>query len=133
VLAVKQGGTRELPAEQIAWKTFKAGPTRPSFLLVGNELYTFSDKGFAACADARTGKQHWQERLGGDYSASPTYADGRIYISDQDGKTHVITPGTEFHSEGVNTLEAGCMASPAIVGDTIYLRTKKALYAISKK
>jgi len=133
VLAVKQGQSGKLPPEAIAWKTTKAGPSRPSFLLVGNELFTVSDTGFASCVDAKTGSQHWQERLGGSFSSSPTLADGRIYISDQDGKSHVLATNKEYKSFAVNTLDAGVMASPAIVGDALYLRTKTHLYCIGKK
>ncbi len=132
VLAVKQGGAGVLPKDSVVWKTIKAGPTRPSLLLVDDLLYMFSDKGFASCVDAKTGMQHWQERLGGDFSSSPTLADGHIYISDQDGKTHVLAVGKEYKSEAVNKLDAGCMASPAMIGDAIYLRTKTHLYCIGK-
>ena len=60
-------------------------------------------------------------------------ADGHVYVSDEAGKTHVFAAAKEFKSEAVNTLSAGCMASPAIVGDAIYLRTKTHLYCIGKK
>lgn len=133
LLAVKQGGVGKLPTEAVVWKTVKAGPTRPSFLLVGDELYTISDLGFAACVNAKTGEQHWQERLGAAFCSSPTLAEGRIYVSDQEGKTHVLEASKEFRSLAQNKLDAGCMASPAIAGDAIYLRTKTHLYCIGKK
>jgi outer membrane protein assembly factor BamB len=133
VLAVKQGGSGMLPSSAVAWKTMKAAPSRPSFLLAGDNLFMVSDKGFASCLDAKTGQQHWQERIGGEFSASPVLADGHIYMCDQDGKTHVLAAITTFKSEAVNKLDDGCMASPAIVGDAIYLRTKTHLYCIGKK
>ncbi len=133
VLAVKQGGSGMLPSSAIAWKTIKAGPSRPSLLLSGDELFMVSDKGFASCLDAKTGKPHWQERLNGDFSASPVLADGHIYLCDQDGKTDVVAASTTYKLEAVNMLDDGCMASPAIVGDAIYLRTKTNLYCIGKK
>jgi outer membrane protein assembly factor BamB len=133
VLAVKQGGSGMLPPSAIAWRTIKAGPSRPSLLLAGDGLFMVSDNGFASCVDAKNGKQHWQERLGGGFSASPVLADGRIYMCDQDGKTQVIAASTVFKSEAVNKLDDGCMASPAIVGDAIYVRTKTNLYCIGKK
>jgi len=133
VLAVKQGQAGKLAPEAIAWKTTKAGPSRPSFLLVGDDLFTVSDNGFASCVDAKTGKQHWQERLSGAFSSSPTLSEGKIYISDQDGKTHVIAAEKDYKSLAVNTLDAGVMASPAMVDDAIYLRTKTHLYCIKKK
>lgn len=133
VLAVKQGGSGTLSPAQIAWKTVKAGPSRPSFLLIDDMLFTVSDNGFAACVDAKTGKQHWQERLSGSFCSSPTLADGHIYLFDMDGKSHVLAVGKQYESQAINTLADGCMASPAIVGDAIYLRTKRSLYCIGRK
>jgi outer membrane protein assembly factor BamB len=134
ILAVKEGGAGKLTPESLAWKTLKAGPTRPSFLLVDDLLFTVSDNGFVGCLDAKSGQQHWQDRLGGSYSASPTLAEGRIYVSDQDGKTRVFAAKKDaFELLATNTLADGCMASPAIVGDAIYLRTKTHLYCVGKK
>ncbi|MCE9530082.1 MAG: PQQ-binding-like beta-propeller repeat protein [Planctomycetes bacterium] len=134
VLALKQGGKGMIPKEDIVWKTIKAGPSRPSFLLVDDLLFTVSDNGFASCVDAKTGTQHWQERLGGAFCCSPTLAEGRIYISDQDlGKTHVFAAAKEYKPIAVNSLDAGCMATSAFVGDAIYMRTKTHLYCIGKK
>jgi outer membrane protein assembly factor BamB len=133
ILAVKQGGSGMLPPQQIVWQTNKAAPSRPSYLLIDDMLFTVSDNGFAACVDAKTGKQHWQERLGGSFCSSPTYADGHIYLFDMDGKSRVLAAGKEFASLSINTLADGCMATPAMVGDAIYLRTKTNLYCISKK
>jgi outer membrane protein assembly factor BamB len=133
VLAVKQGGAGILPPESVAWKTNKATPSRPSLLLSGDMLFMVSDQGFVACFDAKSGEQHWQDRLGGDFSSSPILADGRIFVSDQESKTHVLAVGKEFKPLAVNKLDSGCMASPAAVGDAIYLRTKTHLYCIGKK
>ena len=60
----------------------------PSPLLVGDELYIVNDGGIASCLDAKTGETIWQERIGGNFSASPLFADGRIYLLDEDGKMH---------------------------------------------
>lgn len=133
VLAVKQGGSGMLAPDQVVWKTIKAGPSRPSLLLVDDMLFMVSDDGFAACVDAKSGTQHWQERFNAPFSASPTLAEGRIYVSDQDGTTQVYKASKEFESLAKNKLDEGCMASPAIVGDAIYLRTKTHLYCIGTK
>jgi len=133
VIALKQGGTGMLPPSQIEWKLTKAGPSRPSFLLIDDMLFTVNDNGFVSCVDAKTGKQHWQDRLGGGHCASPVLADGHVYTFDMDGKSRVFAPAKEFVSQAVNTLEEGCLASPAIVGDAIYVRTKHHLYCIGKK
>jgi len=133
VLAVKQGGAGILAPEQVQWKTVKAGPSRPSFLLIDDALFTVSDTGFASCVDAKTGTQHWQERLSGAFCCSPTLAEGRVYIGDQEGKFHVYAAKKEYEPIAVNTLDAGLMATPAFVGDAIYMRTKTHLYCIGKK
>jgi outer membrane protein assembly factor BamB len=83
------------------------------------------------CLDALTGRRRWQERLKGTYSASPVYADGRIYFVNEDGVTTVIAPGTEFRSLAVNTLEGTTYASPAVVDGSIFIRTASALYRIA--
>jgi hypothetical protein len=69
-------------------------------------------------------------RLGGNYSASPIYTNGRIYFFDQDGKSTVIQAGREFKVIAVNQLDGGFMASAAVSGNALYLRTKTDLYRI---
>jgi outer membrane protein assembly factor BamB len=133
LIAVRQGGSGDVTKTGIAWKFNRGVPTRPSPLLVGDQLYMVSDKGIATCLDALTGKLLWQERLGGSFCASPLYAAGHIYLADEDGKTHALAPGPTFQSVAVNQLDAGCMASPAAVGDALYLRTKTHLYCIGRR
>src|SRR5262249_24313581 len=130
LLAVRQGGSGDLSKSGIAWKTSRNVPTRPSPLLVGDLLYLVSDRGIASCLEAKTGKQLWQERLGGDFCASPVYAAGHIYVADEEGQTHVLAAGSTFRSVAVNRLDAGCMASPAVAGEALYVRTKTHLYCI---
>ena len=82
----------------VAWTVKKGAPHTPSLLLVGDELYMVTDKtGIATCVDAHKGKEHWQERIGGNYSASPIYADGKIYIQSEEGPALVSKPGKTFH------------------------------------
>ena len=98
----------------------------------GDELYLVSDKGIATCLDAKTGEVHWSERLGGNFSSSPIYADGRIYVGNREGNTFVIAPGKAYKLLATNTLEGSIMAAPAAIDQVIYLRTDKALYALQK-
>ncbi len=123
LLAVKPGG-------EVVWKYGRSVSLTPSFLLVGEELYMVSDNGIATCFDAKTGTVHWQQRLGGTYSASPTFADGRIYFQSEDGETVVIAPGKEFRKLAVNQLDGQTLATLAISGGQIFLRTGTHLYAI---
>jgi hypothetical protein len=77
----------------VAWTLRRAAPLTPSPLIVGDEIYIVNDGGIASCLDARTGKTHWQQRLGGEYSASPVFADGRIYFLNEEGSATAIAPG----------------------------------------
>jgi len=82
------------------------------------------------CVEAATGDEVWQERIGGEYYASLLYADGNIYAFNQDGKATVLKTGRKFEVVATNTLAAGFMASPAVDGKALILRTKTHLYRI---
>ena len=89
-----------------------------------------SDKGIATCLDARTGEVHWTERLPGNYAASPLSADGKIFVSNRDGETAVLAPGPTFQKLGTGKLDGPILASPAAVGQALYIRTEKSLYRV---
>ncbi len=129
LLAIRYDGTAD---PEIAWKVEKAMPNQPSPLLIGDQIYTIDDRGVASCIDAHTGEVHWQERLNGNFSASPLFADGNIYASTQDGQTIVLKPETSFRKVAENQLDGALMASPVAVGNAIFLRTDQALYRIQK-
>jgi outer membrane protein assembly factor BamB len=133
LLAVKEGGSGVVPKEAIVWESDKGIPTRPSLLLVGDLLFAVSDGGVISCYDAKTGKVHWTERLNGQYTASPVYAAGHVYLPNESGKTTVIKASKDYEPVAVNELAAGCMASPAILADGLFLRTKTHLYCIGPK
>lgn len=120
----------DITASHLAWNLKKAAPLNPSPLAVGDELYLVSDNGIATCLDAASGAEHWQERLGGNFSASPTFADGLIWFLDEAGKMTVIKPGKTFEQIGTNTLEGRTLATPAFVDQSIYLRTDTHLYRL---
>ena len=120
----------DITESHLAWNLKKAAPLNPSPLALGNELYIVSDNGIATCLDAATGTQHWQERLGGNFSASPTFADGLVWFLDEAGKMIVIKPGTTFEQVATNTLEGRTLATPAFVDQSIYLRTDTHLYCL---
>jgi outer membrane protein assembly factor BamB len=136
LLAVHQGGKGKLTKDAIEWKINRAVPTRPSLLLTDNLIFMVSDKAIASCLEAKTGKQCWQERLDSrdEFTASPVYAAGNIYFTDESesqGKTHVVAARPTFELRAVNKLDSGCMASPAIAGEELFLRTRTHLYCIS--
>lgn len=120
-----------LPQPVHRWKYSKGAPTMPSLLLVGEELYFVSDSGgFFTCLDARTGTEQFRERLGGNHNASPLYAGGRIYLPSREGSVMVLEPGRKFHPIATNTLAGKIMATPAVVGQSIFIRTDRSLYRI---
>jgi outer membrane protein assembly factor BamB len=131
--AVRVDGSGDVTESHLAWNMKKAAPLNPSPLLVGDELYLVSDNGIATCLDAVSGEQHWQERIGVNFSASPTLADGRIYLLDEKGTTTVLAPGKTFETLATNALEGRTLATPAMVDNAIFLRTDTSLYRIEKK
>lgn len=131
LLAVRADGAGDVTGTHVAWKMGRSAPLTPSPLLVGDELYIVTDTGVATCLDAATGRQRWQQRLEGTYSASPVYADGRIYFLNEDGATTVIAPGTQFRALATNTLDGMTLASPAVSNGSIFIRTASHLHRIA--
>lgn len=129
VLDANAPETRSGPLE-LVWKTKRGVPKKPALLLHDGLLYGIDDNGVATCWDAATGKVHWNERIGGNHSASPVLADGRIYFCNEEGKTTVVATGNTFRKLADNNLGNGCMASPALVGRSLILRTKGAVYRV---
>jgi outer membrane protein assembly factor BamB len=132
LLAIRLGGKGDVTQSHIAWKWDRDVPVKPSPILVDGLLYMVSDNGKVSCIEAATGKMIWSEKISGQYSASPIYAGGRIYFFNHTGKTTVIAAGRELRTLAVNELDAGCMASPAIVANAMILRSKTHLYRIEK-
>jgi len=129
-LAVRPEGKGNVTSSGVAWRLSRGAPLTPSPLLVGDELYLVSDNGIASCLDAKTGKPHWQQRLGGSHSASPIYADGRIYFLNEDGEATVLAPGKQFQKLAVNALSAQTLASIGVSGGSFFIRTSQHLYRI---
>ena len=133
LLAVRQGGNGLITDTHVAWRVKRGVSNKPSILLIDDLIYMIGDTGIASCIDAKTGAQVWQQRIGGEYSASPVYADGKIWMFSEEGKTTVIRPGRTFEQLAENKLDEGFLASPAIAGKAFYLRTRTHLYRIEKK
>jgi outer membrane protein assembly factor BamB len=89
-----------------------------------------TDLGILTCLDAASGKELWRERLSGNYAASPTLADGKIYLFSEEGNATVIAPGDAFQTVAANQLDGRILASPAFADGAIYLRTDSHLYRI---
>ncbi len=121
-----------LEESQLAWRSRRGIPCKPSPLLVGDLLFMIDDSGIASCVDAKTGTDVWRQRISGNYSASPIFAEGRIYACSEEGKVIVLDAGREFKVLAENRLEDGFMASPAVSGKALYLRSRKNLYRVEE-
>lgn len=130
LLAVKPGGKGDVTATHVAWKVTKSVAKKPSLLLVDEVIYMNNDAGIVTAIDAKSGQEIWSERIGGNYSSSPIFANGHAYFFSEEGKTTVLAPGREFKKVAENKLEGGFMASPAVTGNALILRTKTHLYRI---
>jgi outer membrane protein assembly factor BamB len=128
--AVRPDGKGDVTAAHVAWKVEKGAPKTPSPIVVDDLLYAVNDDGMGMCIEVATGKEVWRERIGGTFAASPVYGDGRLYFFNQQGKATVLKAGRTFEVLAANTLDAGCMASPAVSGKALFVRTKTHLYRI---
>jgi outer membrane protein assembly factor BamB len=130
LMAVRLGGEGDVTGTHVVWRRNRSAPSTPTPVLVDGLLYTVSDKGIAACLDAKTGVQHWMERLGGNYSASPVYADGRILFLSEEGVARWVRAGKEYELVQMNELSGRTFATPAFDGTGMYLRTDTELLKI---
>lgn len=130
--AIDPKGKGDITDTHVKWTFDKNVPRSASILIAGNEVFMVADRNFATCLDARTGKQHYSERVEGAYSASPTFAEGRIYITNENGKTTVLAPGKKFKVLAQNDVDEKTLASFAVTDGTIFLRTKSSLYRVGK-
>ena len=116
------------------WST-ENGPDVPSPVTDGRFFYILNDKGIMWCLDAKTGQEIWgrQRVEPGTYSASPILADGKIYVTSEDGITTVVRAGREFVILEKNHLEGYTLSSPAISDGQIFIRTENYLYCIGER
>lgn len=132
LLAIRETAQGEIGESDVVFRVKRQIPAQPSPILVGRELYCVSDQGIATCLDALTGEQLWQERIEGNYSSSPLFADGKLYFCNREGQTTVVTPGRTFQRVAVNQLGGQLMASPAALDGSLFLRSESHVYRIGK-
>jgi outer membrane protein assembly factor BamB len=131
LIAVTAGGSGDITDSHIVWAAKKAIGSKPSQIVVDGLVFSAADKGgIVACIDAKTGKYHWTERIGGEFTSSPLFANGNVYFFDQSGKTTIVKASAKFEVVAKNNLPDGFMASPAVSGNALFLRSKKSLYRI---
>lgn len=130
IKAFRLGQRGDLGETNLAWEQRKGMPHIPSFVYVPPHLYGITEGGVALCLDAATGELVWQERVGGNYSASPVAGAGRIYFLSDAGETAVVQSGPEFKVLARNPLDEKAQASMAVSGGTMFIRTLERLYCI---
>lgn len=130
LFAVRPDGFGNVTKSHVAWSHPRAVPLTPSPIVVGDELYMVSDNGIATCLDAKSGQQHWQQRIGGNHSASPIAVDGRVYFLSEEGECTVIAPGQQYQQLAKNTIDERTLASISVSGRALYLRGDRNLYRL---
>ncbi len=113
------------------WEMIKRTPKRSSPVLVGDLLFWAND-GVISCIDARTGEPHWQERAGGEYSASMISDGKHVYFFDEEGLCTVTRATAAFEVVAENDLDDGGLASPAASDGSLFVRSRTHLYRIGK-
>jgi outer membrane protein assembly factor BamB len=117
----------------MAWSQRRRGNYMQTPLVYGDELYCCHDTGVLTCYDARTGEQRYRERLGAGktgFSASAVAADGKVYVSSEDGEVHVLRAGPAFEVIAVNDLGETCMATPAVSEGVLFFRSRGHVVAV---
>ena len=134
MLALKAGGRGDATKSHVLW-SFDRGPDVPTPVTDGTYVYSINDRGIMYCLEAKTGKVVYgpQRLRNATYSGSPVLADGRIYITDEDGMTSVVKAGPTYQLLAENDLVDYTLSSPAISDGQIFIRTAAALYAIGPR
>ena len=134
LLALKAGGRGDISSSHLAWSTDQ-GPDVPTPATDGKYIYILNDRGIIWCRDAKTGTEIWgsQRVRAGTYSASPVLADGKVYVTSEDGVTTVLEAGPRFNVLAENDLGDYTLSSPAVSDGQIFLRTQKFLYCIGRR
>ena len=120
----------------IAWSKTGRGPYMPTPLAYQGILYVLANNGVFDAYDIKTGQEIYRQRLepiGSGFSASPIAADGRIYLSNEDGEMIVVAAGREFRQIATNSIGELLMATPALSDGVMYVRGASTLFAIGRR
>ncbi len=134
MLALKAGGRGDVSKSSVLW-TFGSGPDVPTPVTDGTFVYVVNDRGIMFCLEARSGKEiYGRQRLrSGTYSGSPVLADGKIYITNEDGVTSVVKAGPVFEVLAENEFDDYVLSSPAVSEGQMFFRTTKFLWCIGNR
>jgi len=134
LFAIDPSGSGDVTDSHIRWKTRRGVSNIPAPLVVGDFLYMITDSGgMVSCYKAKTGEQIYSERLGGlqNHWVSPVYANGKIYLFSRDGIFSVIEASSKFNVLYTNESDTTFVSMPAIVGNSMLLRSNTHLYRIA--
>jgi outer membrane protein assembly factor BamB len=131
-MAVRPGSKGDVSKTHVIWRVETGAPYVSSILYYQGLIYMTGDVGVVTVADGKTGERVWQERIGGVYTASPVAGDGKIYLFSEDGETTVLSAGRSPEVVARNKLTARQLASPAISGGRLFIRSDDTLFAIGK-
>lgn len=132
LLAIRADGSGNITDTHIAWQARKGTAYVPTPVFHAGKLFVVSDDGIATCFDAANGTMLHKVRIGGNFSTSPTLADGFLYVTDEQGTTAIIRADESLEIVARNKLGSGGMASVTICNSRIYLRTSDRLYCIAQ-
>ncbi len=130
--AIRPGGRGDVTSTHIAWEQKKGAPTQPSLLFANELLFAITDGGIATCYQPKTGDIVWQERVGGNFCASPVWAEGQIYFLNEAGETIVTEAADQFKVVAKSPLGEKCQASMAVSGGRLFIRSDKNLWCIGR-
>jgi outer membrane protein assembly factor BamB len=128
--AIRPGGRGDVSKTHVLWHVPTGAPYVSSLVYYDGLIYMAGDVGIVTCIDAKTGERVWRERLGGLYTASPVAADGKIYLMSETGETLVLKAGRSPSVLSRNTIEGRILASPAISGGRLFIRTDDQVIAV---
>lgn len=130
LVAVKLGGTGDVTDTHVVWRTSRGVPKKPSPIAVGDNIYMVSDDGILSQLDSKSGAILWKERLGGNYSASPIYVGNKLFFSSHEGVVTVVEAGSTYQEVASNQMDGRLLASPAVVGNNLLIRSEAELLCI---
>ncbi len=132
LLAIRPDGSGDVTQSHLVWKTNLSVPNTPSLVAHDGQVTMVSDKGIAVSLEAKTGKEIWKARIGGNFSSSPLLVGDRIYLLSEEGECTVIAAAREFRELSKNKMSERTLASLAMVENDLLLRTADALYRIGQ-
>jgi outer membrane protein assembly factor BamB len=139
LVALRAGGRGDISDKAgeaspfVAWRTDRGGPYVPSPIVYQDRLFFCTDAGRVYSYDAKTGRPVYRGEVAGNFSASPVAGDGKIYLPSEEGDLHVVKAGDKLEILATNSMDEPLMATPAISGDTLFIRTRGHLYAIAEE